>query len=102
MVAGTSNLKARKAPSRARTATKKASGSLATYRAKRNFSITNRMQNEAKRRVTALWSKSMTLAACTTTCGWSSMEFLKVGLSRGDQAWFPVRSASPSTPRTIP
>jgi bifunctional non-homologous end joining protein LigD len=47
MVAGTSNLKARKAPSRGRTATKKASGSLATYRAKRNFSITN--EPKAKR-----------------------------------------------------
>lgn len=47
MVVGTSNLKARKAPSRGRTATKKASGSLATYRAKRNFSITN--EPKAKR-----------------------------------------------------
>jgi bifunctional non-homologous end joining protein LigD len=47
MAAGSSRLKVRKAPSRGRTATKKASGSLATYRAKRNFSVTS--EPKAKR-----------------------------------------------------
>jgi bifunctional non-homologous end joining protein LigD len=47
MAVGSSSLKARKAPSRGRTATKRASGSLATYRAKRDFSITS--EPKAKR-----------------------------------------------------
>ncbi|WP_114948244.1 DNA ligase D [Microvirga calopogonii] len=41
MAAGSSSLKTRKAPSRSRPATKRASGYLTTYRAKRDFSITN-------------------------------------------------------------
>jgi len=47
MVAASARPKARKAPSRGRTATKRASGSLATYRAKRDFSITS--EPKAKR-----------------------------------------------------
>jgi bifunctional non-homologous end joining protein LigD len=47
MVAAPARPKARKAPSRGRTATKRASGSLATYRAKRDFSITS--EPKAKR-----------------------------------------------------
>ncbi|WP_262265884.1 DNA ligase D [Microvirga yunnanensis] len=47
MAAGSTSLKARKAPSRGRTATKTASGSLATYRAKRDFSVTS--EPKAKR-----------------------------------------------------
>jgi bifunctional non-homologous end joining protein LigD len=47
MVAASARPKARKTPSRGRTATKRASSSLATYRAKRNFSITS--EPKAKR-----------------------------------------------------
>ncbi|WP_460666783.1 DNA polymerase ligase N-terminal domain-containing protein, partial [Kribbella swartbergensis] len=47
MVAASARLKARKAPSRSRTATKTTAGSLATYRAKRDFSITS--EPKAKR-----------------------------------------------------
>jgi bifunctional non-homologous end joining protein LigD len=47
MVAGSSSLKAKNAPSRGETSTKRASGSLATYRAKRDFSITS--EPKAKR-----------------------------------------------------
>jgi bifunctional non-homologous end joining protein LigD len=47
MVAASARLKAREAPSRSRTASKRASGSLATYRAKRDFSITS--EPKAKR-----------------------------------------------------
>ncbi|WP_262267126.1 DNA ligase D [Microvirga yunnanensis] len=41
MVAASARLKSRKAPSRGRTVTKTATGSLATYRAKRDFSVTS-------------------------------------------------------------
>jgi bifunctional non-homologous end joining protein LigD len=47
MAVGSSSLKARKAPSRSRTSTKTATGSLAAYRAKRDFSITS--EPKAKR-----------------------------------------------------
>lgn len=47
MVAGSSSLKAKNVPSRGQTSTKRASGSLATYRAKRDFSITS--EPKAKR-----------------------------------------------------
>jgi bifunctional non-homologous end joining protein LigD len=47
MTVGSSSLKARKAPSRSRTSTKTATGSLAAYRAKRDFSITS--EPKAKR-----------------------------------------------------